>query len=250
MIPASDEQDRAIAQALAASAFAERLGAGPAAAVLEGRAIELRGWARARSEALAETSGGRLSGRLVAGLPIAFLLLVPVASASWRDPVALLMMGLGCVAIALGIHWMSKLMPAPPAESPAAVVARAVASLLETGTIATQALSFVAERHDWAPLRRAAAAHRLGVGWIDALCGVNDDGCSALGRILAAGRRPGYETTRELRRFADEVSAASRVGFDRALKRAPVLMVLPLTLCLLPGFALVTLGPFLRRLMA
>jgi pilus assembly protein TadC len=49
-----------------------------------------------------------------------------------------------------------------------------------------------------------------------------------------------------LRTFARSLRAAQARVFELETRRAPVLLVLPLTLCFLPAFALVMLGPLLH----
>jgi hypothetical protein len=48
--------------------------------------------------------------------------------------------------------------------------------------------------------------------------------------------------------FAARRRAARSRDFDAAMRRAPVLMVVPLVICVLPSFLLLGVAPFLRGL--
>jgi len=72
----------------------------------------------------------------------------------------------------------------------------------------------------------------------------------ALGAVLDAGRRVGSGLVPALERTAEELTERDRRSFEARLRRAPVMLVIPLVVTILPGFALLTLGPFLRQLLA
>jgi pilus assembly protein TadC len=48
--------------------------------------------------------------------------------------------------------------------------------------------------------------------------------------------------------FARRRRRRLQLEFDAATKKAPVMMVVPLVLCVLPSFCLLALAPFLRGL--
>ena len=109
------------------------------------QAIEVR---RAGLEsARAAAAGATLSARLVASLPFAFVPLAPLARAPLFDAVGLALLGLGISLGAMGMVWMSRLVPRPPAsEDGAALVADLAATVLAEGASVPQ-VGLVASRH-------------------------------------------------------------------------------------------------------
>ena len=239
-----------LARAITPAGRADRRAGSFAAALLDGEVAELRRRSAAAADAAASTSGARLSGRLVAGLPLAFSILMPGAARPKADLVGALMLIVGALSVWVGMRWLSRLTPTPSSPPAAATAARAVAALVASGTDVSIALRAVAERTAWEPLRRAHRATTFGVGWIESLRQDGNEGANAWASILASSRRLGYGVVADLCRYADEQTARSERAFAARLRRAPVLMVIPLALCVLPGFALLTVGPFLRDLLA
>lgn len=95
------------------------------------------------------------------------------------------------------------------------------------------------------------AAHRAGAAGrplADALGGhlgdLGDD-VAGLAHVLADHLRYGTPLDPELRRLGQEVRAARRHRAERAARRVPVRLLLPLVTCVLPAFALLTVVPLL-----
>lgn len=94
----------------------------------------------------------------------------------------------------------------------------------------------------------AAEAARRGQRLADALddlaarCG---DQVRPLMSLLASGERYGVPLGESLDRLAVDVRGARRRQAEEAARRLPVKMLFPLVVCILPAFALLTLGPLL-----
>lgn len=91
-------------------------------------------------------------------------------------------------------------------------------------------------------LRQVAAAMRWGVDEVrawDGLPQVWKPAAAALALAATAGVPPGAL----LRRAADDIRRSERQRLDEAIGRVSVLIVLPLGLCFLPAFALLTVLP-------
>jgi Flp pilus assembly protein TadB len=136
--------------------------------------------------------------------------------------------------------------PRPPPADGAAAVADDLAAALAGGIGLVPALHAVAARPpaDLAnALRRATCRARLGDPWVDALA--REGGALVgLAGVLARSSSLGIPAAGPLREWARARRAAVLTEHRRALQRAPVLMVVPLTVCVLPSFALLAFGPF------
>lgn len=222
---------------------------GDVASMLDGLARVIEDRVAATGAARAAGGGAQLSARLVAALPLAFLPLMPAARAPLTDPTGVVMVLTGLAFCGGGIAWIERLFPRPPSDDAAAAVASLAAAVLRGGCGLHVALE-VASR--WAPagtnadIERARRMVVLGRSWRDALGCLTDDGLRGLGATLSAAHTFGLPVAGALDDFAARRRAASAREFDRAMRRAPVLMVVPLTVCVLPSFVLLGLGPFLR----
>jgi Flp pilus assembly protein TadB len=197
-------------------------------------------------------AAAKLSGRLVAGLPLAFVPLLPAAHASLFDGVGICLVVAGVGLAVAGMVWMGRLIPAAPAHDDAvAAVADRISILLDAGIPLGAALHSVMPD---APieLRSAAARTRrlydLGLSWTAALGRSGDPALVQLGTAIDRGARNGLPLARTLDRFAAERRADIARAFEEAARKASVWVVVPLVLCVLPSFALLALAPFLRGL--
>jgi tight adherence protein B len=200
--------------------------------------------------ARAAGAGVVLSGRIVAGLPLLFLLFAPAARAPLLDAVGLVTLAVGVALAMAGLVWIERLVPsADLLEDPAALVGEITAGVLDGGSGLTGALEVVSE-HCLVPIRpaldRARRRVRLGESWPDALSMCGDESLRELASTVRRAENLGVPVARSLEAWAD--SRRTRLGrdFEAAIRRAPVLMVVPLTVCVLPSYLVLALGPFLR----
>jgi hypothetical protein len=122
------------------------------------------------------------------------------------------------------------------------------AAVLRGGVGLGCALAAVAGHRDDAALSRAARRAQLGCPWPEALRRSCDAGYTALAQVIERTDRHGLPAADALEAFAVLRRAERAQEFEKSIRRAPVLMVVPLVLCVLPAFVLLALGPFLRGL--
>lgn len=198
-----------------------------------------------KAASAAATSGARLSARMIAALPLVFL---PMSMRTVGDAVGTGSLVAGLVLVVLGWRWMTRTTPIPPkADEPIALLCDRAAQLMSCGLSPAESLSIVVT--DGCALRgttRAVRLVRLGMSWEDALGSVQD--LAPVGAALAAAQRYGRPAAGELSELARCRREAVTSAYEARLRRAPVLMVLPLTLCVLPSFVLLGLVPLLRSL--
>lgn len=92
---------------------------------------------------------------------------------------------------------------------------------------------------------RAGAAGRPLADALGRRLGCLGDDVAGLAHVLADHLRYGTPLDPELRRLGQEVRAARRHRAERAARRVPVRLLLPLVTCVLPAFALLTVVPLL-----
>ena len=195
----------------------------------------------------AATSGARLSARLVAGLPLAFALLTS-GGTPWRAGAAgVAVVVIGIALAALGLWWVGRLVPgSAPGDDPAASLADDLAVALRGGIGLLAALEAAAANPPPGLEQELGRARRrvvLGEHWVAALRH-GDGPLTALVDVVARCRTWGLPAAGPLNEWAAARRATVATERQRALRRAPVLMVVPLTVCVLPAFALLAFGPF------
>ncbi|MFN2526148.1 MAG: type II secretion system F family protein [Actinomycetota bacterium] len=210
-------------------------------------AIEQREAALASSRVAA--SGGRLSARLVAGLPLGFVPLAASSGSPMFDRQGILLLALGLGLLGTGLAWLNRLIPRGlEGENEAAQLAAVSVDLLSAGLPLRSSLAIGAELVGGEDLKRATRLTRLGFGWPQALEAAGDRDLSRLAFLLRNSGRAGTPIASALSEFVRWARAERSREFDRVRRRAPILMVLPLTLCVLPAFVLLGIVPFLRSL--
>lgn len=222
-------------------------GAG-AGARLRAEASVLERLDREQRSVAAHVGGMRLSARIVGWLPLAFVPLV-IGSGSLR--VAAFDLGLVVAGLAVavaGARWMANLVPVPLERSVAARIAERSAIELRCAAGLRTALARAAAAETGEEVRKVLNSVRLGVPWAAALDACDDPGLRSLGRLLTALETRGLPAAPGLRAFAVATDRETRSSFEEALRKAPVRMALPLTLCVLPACALLGVGPLLRNL--
>lgn len=228
---------------LAAALTAAESGADGAALVgALAAGAERRALAAARARAAA--SGVLVSARVVAALPLVCLLALPLSGAPPLDRVGVALLAAGCALDLAGALWLAHLSPAVAPADPAAALAERLAAALAGGLALRRAVEICSGFEP--DLRRAARRLAAGASWERALGSIA--GGAELGRLLERCERHGLAPARALSGFAAVRRAAAEAEAERALRRAPVLMMFPLTVCVLPAFLLLGVIPHLRAL--
>lgn len=202
---------------------------------------------RAQRLAAAHSAGVTISARMVAALPVAFIPLSPLRRASMFDPAGIVMLFVGLSLAGLGMWWIGRLAPrwAPPEAG------RRIAMLLSAavcgGASVEQALRHHAPRSE--ELAAAWRRVRLGLSWSAALARSDDASLRALGEVLQVSWRTGTPVVEALRRFEADRAERELHRIEAEVRRAPVKMIVPLAVCILPAFGILGAGPFLRGLL-
>lgn len=206
--------------------------------------------ARAQAAAAA-TAGARSSTRLIAGLAASSIAMAVVVRPPVADAAGLAVASLGTVLILIGIAWVRRLAPTDLRDDGLSQVADMTAAMMRAGAQASVALDIILAHPPEplaGPLAGARRRVRLGITWPEALARSRDPGLHALGAVLERHRRLGHAVATELGDLAAYLRAEQDRTFEAATRRAAVAMIVPLAICLLPGFVLLGLVPFLRGL--
>lgn len=191
------------------------------------------------------------SGRVLAVLPVLAFPMMPAAGAKVTDLFGLVLVVSGTLLCWLGLRWIRRLIPRPPADDDVAALAEVVAALGRGGIGIAAALDAVGgedERASAGPMVAAARRVALGMSWPAALTVSEDPRLRALGGVVARSIRLGLPAHDALHQLARNLRLARRNAFEVNLRKAPVRMVVPLVTCFLPAFILLALAPFLRAL--
>jgi tight adherence protein B len=223
---------------------------GDLAGMLDSLADQIDSRSSALQAARGSASGALLSGRIVAGLPLLLLVLTPGIDRSSMNGSGVILLAVGIGLVVTGMAWMSRLIPKPDAvDDPVAVVCDVAACALTAGTTLHAALGAslgACPRQIRPALERADRMVRIGASWSEALrrCGHPD--LADVAASIAHAQRLGVPLARSLTRWAEARRLRRLRDFDVAVRRAPVLMVIPLTVCMLPAYVVLGLGPVLR----
>jgi len=225
---------------------------GDLARSVDGLAVTIENRRAAWRDTLAAVAGMTLSGRIIAGLPLLCLPLVPASDVSMMDPTGFVLVILGVVLAALGMRWITHLTPQPPeVDDGACAVARAAAVALAGGASLSATLEAIA-RHPPDDIRtdleHARKLNLLGLSWPDCLRRTDNPGLIGMSVTLDRAARMGLPAADGLEAFAAHREAEIAGELDRAIRRAPILMAVPLVVCVLPSFLLLGVVPFMRGL--
>ncbi|MFN2389883.1 MAG: hypothetical protein ABR575_09820 [Actinomycetota bacterium] len=220
---------------------------GDLAAMLDALALRIDGRAAAYDAACAATAAATLSAKLVAGLPLLLVPFVPGMRSMLFDPAGFLSLAAGVLLGGAGFAWMRRLVPHPETDDAAAWIADVATAAARAGAGYGAALHALASTGFDDDLARAARVVRLGRPWPAALRSAGE-GPAALAEVLARSDALGVPAATALDAFACTRRRQMADAFERKVKRASVLMVVPLALCVLPSAALIALAPFVRRL--
>lgn len=237
----------------AVMAIHARLG-GDAPRMLAALAASLERRAQLESSVRAAAAGARASGRLVAGLPFLLLPLLPFSHAPLFDPLGVVIMSAGVLLSAAGLFSIEWLIPsASPPDDMAATVADIVAGVISGGVglhVAMSSLATLGPPEVRAALHGAHGAVRLGSTWARALEERGSPELQCLVPVLEEARSLGLPVARALEMLSSRRRELQATEIERRLRRAPVLMVVPLAAFALPSFILLGIVPFLRGLAA
>jgi hypothetical protein len=137
--------------------------------------------------------------------------------------------------------------PTISADPPIATLADLAAALVAGGMDLSRALEVGASTQAADPTIVAIARRaKLGMTWHAALARSMDPAMLSLAAICRRSTEAGLPVQAALTRFATDLREQHRRTSMLEVRRAPVLLVLPLTLCFLPAFGLVILVPLLR----
>jgi tight adherence protein B len=216
-------------------------------ALLDALALALRRSHETGRRSRAATSGARLSGRLVAGLPLACIPLLPGGRTLGNGVTGYVLLLGGAGLAAAGLWWIGRLVPAPVSGDPAAALADDLSVVLRAGAGLVPAFDALTDsppaglEEDAARIRRRVL---LGRSWTAALR-ERGGALASLASVVERAASCGIPAADPLRAWAAGRRAEVRAEFERSVQRAPVLMVVPLTVCVLPSFGLLAFGPFL-----
>jgi tight adherence protein B len=221
-----------------------------AARLLEAAARSVERRSRLSREASIAASGTKLSGKIVAALPLIGLPLVPAAGGALLDRRGSLMLVCGLLLLLGGAWWIGRLLPHAPEADEVAELAALLAAALGSGAGVRDAMGLCLGAGGALVDELALCARRVGLGveWATAMAMSSHDGLQAMAAVLRRGDDLGIPVARSLEAFAERRIEDAEAVFDKRVRRAPVLMVLPLTICILPAYVLLAIGPILRGL--
>ena len=188
------------------------------------------------------------SGRMVAGLPLVMLLVIPSAHAPLFDALGVVTLGSGIALAIAGMRWMGALVPRPPIEPSGSLFADQLAVLLEGGLSLGRAAEACVSQMEGSisELRRVSRRAHLTGSWAKALSTSSDPDLVRVGDQLLISQELGVPAAGVLRSVAAALRADRDQTFEAAMRKAPVNMVVPLVVCVLPAFCLIGLVPFMR----
>ena len=225
---------------------------GPVRRRLDRVAALLRGRLALEDEQRALTAQGRVSAIVLVGLvplgAILFATLMPTYAA------VLLERGRALVVIATGLEavaivWLARIVRTQPAAADLAALLDAVVVGLDAGLSFERSLRALIERKaEVGRLRDArllAADLALGVRRDRALGAFAARGApeARVAAIVSAATRLGAPLAELLVLQADSLRESERRRAEARARRLPVLMMFPLTFCVLPALLIVFLGP-------
>lgn len=232
---------------LSSSLLATMSTGGDLAAMLDDLARSIRDTRGRHRNARAAAAGATLSGKMILALPSVLLLAAGLAGGGF-DPTGSGGVLLGAVLGGLGSVWIARLTPKPPPDDDLAAACDVMTRSLEAGASVVDALS-AAACYGPAPIRArftgARAMMDLGLSPRRAL---ERAGLPELGERIGDALGLGVPLSVSLRSLAGLRREEASLSFETRLRRAPVLMALPLSLCLLPSFFLIGFAPLLRAM--
>ena len=219
---------------------------GSLASSLRAVAADMEERDRLAHESRAASAAARLSGRLLGALAIGSLILISMWRGAPVGSVVTSSIAAGALA-ACGTAWMRRLQPDIPAsDHPVAAVAELAAGLMTGGMSPGVALEVACAGQGVVGMGSVIRRVRLGMSWTASLALSPDPAMRSLGTTLRRALDEGLPVRESLTRLAADLREQRRRQCALQARRAPVMLVLPLTLCFLPAFGLVMVVPLLR----
>lgn len=201
---------------------------------------------RARN-ARAAAAGARLSGRVILGLPV-MLLLLSGAIRGGVDSASMGAVSLGAVLGGLGSFWIARLTPRPPPDDGLALAVDGMSRSLSAGASLIETLAAAAIEGSSESQPRFERARDLMVLGLEPRRAFERAGLPELADRFGDAIELGVPLSDSLRSLARVRRAEAASDFEARLRRAPVMMAIPLSLCLLPSFFLIGFAPLLDSL--
>lgn len=197
-----------------------------------------------RAAARAAGAGAVASARLIAVLP---LLLLPVSMSGpvLEKPYVLVSIAAGLALGLVGYRWLTSIVPAPPSLDSHEWLIRDLAALARAGMSLEQGIEASTSGPLGSELGRIGRRHRLGARLANALESEGGPFCD-LAAAIRDSERSGTPVAGALERLAEERRTAAEMAFRERTGKAPVKMVVPLTLCVLPAFVLMGVVPLIE----
>ncbi len=205
------------------------------------RRLEDRRYRARRS--IAASAGAGASSKIILGLPCLALSVAGFTRgpALFTRPSLLVGVALGVV----GLWWIDRLRPSVEADDVLSMATHHIVHALASGAGVIAALDRAAQvsAGDIGDrLARCSASIALGMDVVTAL---EHEGLGDLAPAISAALDLGTPAVRTLIAADHRRNEELGLRFDASIRRAPVLMALPLSLCLLPSFVLLGVTPFL-----
>ena len=225
-----------------------RLHGGDLVSALRQQALRMRERDERVRSSRSAVAGVVTSGRMVAALPLVMLAVIPAAHAPLFDTAGVVTLASGIGLAIAGMRWMGALVPRPPLEPVGSLLVDQMAVLLEGGLALNRAAQACvsASSDPVGELGRVARRARLTGSWATALSTSSDAGLVRVGEQLLSSQELGVPAAGVLMSVARSLRAERDQAFEEALRKAPVHMVVPLVVCVLPSFCLIGLVPFMR----
>ncbi len=225
---------------------------GDLAAMLEQLASSIDHREALERKGRAASAGMIASARLVAVLPLFFLPTGSTSGASLRDPVTLCLLMFGAGLTWIGLRWIRRLLPRVDGHTSLDATIGLLSTALAGGVDHHSALRACArhtEGDSTEELARAARRVSLGMPWSQALARCSGD-LAHLGETIAISIERGVPPQRAFAELERSLRTRDEARYTTAIRKAPIRMVLPLTLCILPAYAILAAAPFLRAIAA
>ncbi|MEO9015379.1 MAG: type II secretion system F family protein [Terrimesophilobacter sp.] len=234
--PGPEAPDAAAWRGLAAGWFVATAAGAPLAASLRDFAAGLRDLAQTERDLATALAGPVATAKLVMVLPavgILFSVVLGVDSlaALFSSVPGLLCLGTGTALLVAARAWNRRLLNrARPTIRTPGLAMELMAIAVSGGASLSRASAVVAQARE--------------------RCGVQADGVDSIAEVLELSRRAGVPAAALLRSAADEARRQARSSGEQKAATLAVTLMLPLGLCVLPAFMLLSVAPLLIAILS